>query len=296
MTYGDCSSAIRSARAHMKADRITVAAGAFAYRWFLSLFPVLIALLGVAAAVHVPHHVVLSLVHGATRALPAGAAEVVTTAIQHSEGRSQGAVTAIVVAGVVALWSATSGMVMVEEGLDMAYEVGQDRSFVAKRVRALPLLGAAVVLGGGASALVVFGQAIGEALKTHTSFAGTEFLVAWTVVRWAVAVACIGLLFSLLYCWAPNRDEPRWQWASPGAVVGTVLWAGISVGFSFYTSVSGSYSRTYGAFAGVAILVFWLYLTGLAIFLGGEINAAFDRQRSAAAQETRSTAGPAPTR
>lgn len=81
----------------------------------------------------------------------------------------------------------------------------------------------------------------------------------------------------MLYYLAPNRPEARWQWVSPGAVVATALWAAISVAFSFYTSFSGSYSKTYGAFAGVAILIFWLYLTGMAILLGGEINAAFER-------------------
>jgi membrane protein len=91
----------------------------------------------------------------------------------------------------------------------------------------------------------------------------------------------VGLLFSVLYYAAPNRPHPQWRWVTPGTVVGTVMWAAISLGFSFYTTVSGSYSKTYGAFAGVAILIFWLYLSGIAILLGGEINAAFERQASA---------------
>jgi membrane protein len=275
---GEWRTALASARVHMKNDRITVAAGSFAYRWFLALFPIIIALLAVSALVDIPRHVTVVLINGVTKALPAGAAGVFTSAINHSGGHSDGAITAIVIAGVVALWSATSGMVQVEEGLDMAYELGRDRSFIAKRVRAIPLLLAAAVLGGAASALVVFGQSIGQELEHALPFGGGAFLVGWTAARWIVALALVGILFSVLYYAAPNRPEPQWKWITPGAVVGTVMWAAISLLFSLYTTVSGSYSKTYGAFAGVAILIFWLYLSGIAILLGGEINAAFERQ------------------
>jgi membrane protein len=87
----------------------------------------------------------------------------------------------------------------------------------------------------------------------------------------------MNLLMSLLYYAAPNRPRSRWRWTSPGASFATILWAIVSLGFSFYTSKFGSYGSTYGAFAGVAILIFWLYLTGFAILIGGEVNAAIER-------------------
>ena len=272
--------ALRSARDHMSVDRVNVAAGAFAYRWFLSLFPIIIALLGIASLVTIPRHVVVSLIHGVTKALPAGAAGVFNQAISHAGHRSGGELAATVVAGAVALWSATSGMVMVEEGLDMAYELPRDRSFVKKRLLAVPLLAGATVLGGAASALIIFGPQLGGVIKGSVPIAGAEFAAAWTVLRWLVALALMSMLFSLLYYLAPNVEHSRWRWTSPGAVFGTAVWALISFGFSLYTSSFGSYSNTYGAFAGVAILIFWLYLTGLAVLVGGEVNAAFERQPS----------------
>lgn len=259
----------------MKRNRVSVGAGSFAYRWFLAIFPIIIALLGVATVVHFPHSVTVRLINGVTKALPSGASDVFTKAIANAHGG--GGMAAVVVAAAIGLWSAVSGMVMLEEGLDMAYEIRRDRSFVGQRLVALPLLAASVVLGGSASALTVFGRPIGTAIEQALPIGGAAFQSGWLALRWVVALGLIAFLLSFIYYLAPNRPQ-RWQWMSPGALVATALWAAISVGFSFYASESGSYTRTYGAFAGVAILIFWLYLTGIAILVGGEINAAFERQ------------------
>jgi membrane protein len=87
-----------------------------------------------------------------------------------------------------------------------------------------------------------------------------------------------GRRFAILYRYAPDRDEPRWSWITPGAILGVVLWLLGSVGFSVYVSNFASYNETYGTLGGAIVLLMWLFLTCFVVLLGAEINAELERQ------------------
>jgi membrane protein len=259
-------------------DRVSMSAGSLAYHWFLALFPAVIAILGFLALTRASAHVVTQITHAIEKGLPPGVGTVFTGAVKTATTRESGSAVAVIIGVSVAIWSASGGMSALQQALDVAYEVPVDRKFLARRIHAIPLMAATLVLGGLGASLVILGAPIGSGIEGHVPLHGISFSVIWTIVRWSVTLVAITGLFSIFYFLGPNRESPTWQWVSVGGAFATIVYLVASLGFSFYVTRFGSYGKTYGTFAGVAILIFWLYLTGFAVLVGGELNAELERQ------------------
>lgn len=275
----DWKASVKRAITEFKEDRGTLTAAGMAFYWFLSVFPALVAGVGVLSLVKVTENRIEKITSSITSALPGGAGEILVDAVRNAAD-SDGAVLAVLLGVGLALWSASSGMVGMQMGLNVAYDVRDDRKFVAKRLVAFELLAAMLVLGGAATALIVFGAPLGDALRDNLPFGGA-FVVLWTLLRWVGGLIALAGLFATIYYLSPNRDTPRWVWVSPGGILAAVIWLIASLGFSVYVSQFGKYAETYGSLAGVVVLLLWLYLTALAVVLGGELNAELVRQSAA---------------
>jgi membrane protein len=70
--------------------------------------------------------------------------------------------------------------------------------------------------------------------------------------------------------------EQDWVWITPGSLLATVLWIGVSLGFRFYVVNFGNYEATYGVIGGIIVFLLWLYLAGLVIVIGAELNAEIE--------------------
>ena len=97
-------------------------------------------------------------------------------------------------------------------------------------------------------------------------------------MQWPVLIVFLMTVIAVLYRYAPDREAPQWQWASPGAATATVLWVVGSILFSVYVTHIGDYNATYGALGGMVVLLTWLYLSAFVVVLGAEINAEMERQ------------------
>lgn len=284
----DWKASVTRAVKEFKEDRGTLTAAGMAFYWFLAIFPLLVAGVGMLSLFNVSAETLEDISRSVTRALPGGAGQIIRDAVNNAADRSDGAILAVLVGVPLALWSASAGCVGMQMGLDVAYDVRDDRTFVKKRLVAFELMLAMVVLGGAATALIVFGAPLGDSLRDNLPFGGA-FVVLWTIIRWVGGIAALTGLFATIYYLSPNRDTPRWVWVSPGGILAAVIWLAASLGFSIYVSQFGKYAETYGSLAGVVVLLFWLYLTALAVVLGGELNAELERQSAARKGQVPST-------
>ena len=177
------------------------------------------------------------------------------------------------------LYGASGAFGAVGRALNAIWRVEEGRAFVKHKahdigwtlvVLALVLVTAVLVFLGGALSEFVFSQ-IGL---------GETTAAVWRYARWPAALLAMILIYAVVYFAAPNVEIRRFQWITPGAMFGVLAWLLASLAFFFYVANFGSYQATYGAFAGMVILLVWLWLTNLVLLFGAELNAVIDLRRS----------------
>ena len=257
----DWKATLKRTMKEIKEDRVTLAAAGMAYYFFLALIPALIAFIGIMGLLDIN---TTDITQRIQQNLPGSSGRVLADPLRSAQNSSDDASLVAAISGIaVALWSASSGFGGLQGALNIAYDVPEERKFISKRLVALVLLVATGLLGGVPSPFLTFGDAL-----------------VFQVLGWVLTLVAVSVLFSIYYYLAPNRESPTWQWVSFGGVIGMILWIVVSLGFGFYLEQLGSesYSRTYGSLAGVIILILYLFLSSLAVLVGGELNAEIERQ------------------
>lgn len=246
-------------------------AAKLSYYFLLALFPLLLfltTLLGYFAGAG--SDLRQSLLHMLSMVIPAEAGNLIFKTVNEVEQNAGGGKLSF---GILAtLWAASNGMGAITESLNVAYEVRETRPWWKSRLVALALTVAISVLVMAALVLILFGGRIAEWIAGSYSF-GSVFVTTWKIVQWPIILSFVLLTFALIYYFAPDVKIRRWQWITPGTVIGVALWLLVSFAFRLYLHFFNSYSATYGALGAVIILMLWFYLTGAAILIGGEVNS-----------------------
>lgn len=206
------------------------------------------------------------------QALPTEAYDMVAGVINEVTSQKRGGLLSF---GLLAtLWAASSGMYAIMQQLNITYDVEEERSFIRARGVAILLSLMFGLLVVGAFSLIVLGGVIQDWLGNRFGFSNA-LLIFFVVFRWIMIVLALLLGFSLIYKFAPNVEQ-KFSFVTPGSILGVALLILASLGFAFYTRNFADYSATYGSIGAIIILMLWLYIAGLVILLGSEINALIE--------------------
>ncbi|PLR81211.1 ribonuclease [Bacillus canaveralius] len=257
----------------IKDDRVTGLAAEQAYYYMLSIFPMIILLLSLLPYLSIDPEEAIGFMQ---TVMPGETANVFQENIVEIISKPNGGLLTFGIVGTI--WSASNGMRAFIRAMNTAFDVEETRSFIKARLVSIGLTFGLILTLIIALMLPVFGDVIIDFLNSYLNIP-EQIEILFRVLRWVIAISVMIVILAVLYKVAPNKHYP-FKHVLPGAIFATVVWQLISLGFSFYLNHFANYSATYGSLGGVIILMLWLFLTGLALVLGGEINAIYHRSHS----------------
>ena len=250
-------------------DCMSIAAQ-LAYYFALALFPALLFVVSLAS--YLPFSVVNEVVAALQ---PVAPPEVLQIIRKQLESIMAGEATSLLTVGVLgALWSSSGAMTSIVSGLNRAYDIPESRPWWKVRLVAIGLTIALVVFLLLSFTLIVAGPNAGQYLAGWLGLSDV-FDTVWTVARWPLIFVLATSGVAIVFYYAPDADQD-WVWITPGSIATTTLWVVFSMVFRIYVTRVGDYAATYGALAGAAILLLWLYFSGLALLIGGELNSEIE--------------------
>lgn len=255
-------------------DDVFGRAAQLSYYFLLALFPLLIFLTSIIGLViDTESGIRQNLFRYLSQVMPPSALQLIESTMQEVTAASSGSKISF---GILAtLWAASNGMGAITESLNVAYDVKESRPWWKQRLTAISLTVALSVLIISALVIVLAGGKIADSLAA--SFAlGSVFTLTWKILQWPIVLAAMLFAFAMIYYFAPDVRDQKWVWITPGAVLGVALWLLVSFGFRLYLNYFNSYSKTYGSLGAVIILMLWLFFTGAAVLIGGEVNAEIE--------------------
>lgn len=276
LTLGQLGQVCRDVFKEIIANDLFERAGAMAFNFLFALFP-LILLMVTLFGLFTAHRVELQsdLLSYFADFLPPAAFELLrTVATELTTHASGGKLTFGIVSSLWCISSAISSMI---SSLNLAYHAHETRPWL--KVRSIAI-GLSLLISVSLLAVLFivlagnhFVGQLGTGFRLHLIV-----VQVWNAVQWAAAILFVTTSCSLIYYCGPDlKQRGRWQWLPPGSAFGAFVWLLTSFGFRTYLHFFNNYSASYGSLGAAMILLVWLYVSGLAYLIGGEINAEIGR-------------------
>src|SRR2546423_3506403 len=272
LTFADWKAVVVRAGKRFLDDNAMMLASALAYSTFFAIPSVLLVVVGLFTLIAGPATIASLMQHFSTF-MPAQATSLLKSSLLRADAHPASSIALTVVGFVLAVWSVTGAMNSYMLAVNIAYERKDKRSFVKKRIVALKMAAVISIAFGLVAVLTIFGPVVEHAISTRIGPAGGVLNIAWWIAQWPILLAGLLVAFATLLYLGPDVERPNWKFLTPGSLVAALLWIAASGLFAIYTASFASYNKTWGSLAGVIVMLTWLWISGMALLLGAEINA-----------------------
>jgi membrane protein len=253
-------------RYRYREHQITALSAQLAYFLLLSIFPFLIFLLSLFGRLSLDPELVINIL---TEILPMDSAVIIS---EYIEGIVLFEETGTLpIAALITLYTASRGVEALTRALNVAYRVDEIRGFFKQKIYGILYTFTFIVMIVILTILPIMGE---EFLSLVSNFLPLTvgFIEMFSFVRWFFIVGIMVLTIFLIYMVLPTK-KLRFKDIWKGAIFAIFMWMLMSYGFSYFVSTFGRYSIIYGSLAAVIILMVWLYLTGIVLMIGAELNS-----------------------
>ncbi len=255
-------------------DNLVSRAAELGYYFLFALFPTLVfgsSILGLLAKT--TSTVYLAMLNYLSIVIPKSAFQIVLDTFNQTAQSATGG--KIVFGLMAAIWSASVGFAAIQDTANTVYKVRETRPYWKAKLQAIGvtvLLSMVILLTLGS--LLTTDYLVKRIRLQHWNhyLVSTEIILL-KIAAWIVVLALLMLLFAIIYYYAPDIQNKKWHWLTPGAAIGILFWFIASLGFRLYLHYFNSFSATYGSLGAVIILLTWFYVTGLTLLAGAEINS-----------------------
>ena len=254
-------------------DHVGLIAAGVSFYGLMALFPAITASLAIGGLMVEPPQIV-DMMNQLEGLVPQEVLTIITDQAAKVAGSQEGGLGLAAIFGILlAIYSASKGVGSLMEGLNVAYDEEETRGFFMLTLVKLSMTLFAIL--GAILGLFIVGG-IPALIALDSTSTGTDLLLGIGGVLAAAALITFGL--AIFYRYGPARENAEWRWLSVGALTGCAVWVVGSAGFAFYVGNFGSYNETFGAMAGVIVLLMWMWLSAFIVLLGAELNAEVEAQ------------------
>jgi membrane protein len=256
-------------------DRVLDQSAMLSFYFLFSIFPLLLLLMTLLGLLlQSGHDLQATLRHYIVAVVPQVAASrlIDTTLGEISQGSGAFKLS---IALLFTWWPASRGMLAVVRGINNAYETDESRPWWKVYLVASGLTVACLLLFAGALVLLMYGGQLSD-VAVHRWGGGGLVVWIWRILSGIFVLGCVLAAFNLIYVWGPNVAHRRWHWLMPGTLTGVAIWLLGSFGLKLYLSVFDALTVSDGSVGAVIVLLMWMYLSGIAVLVGAEVNSVIE--------------------